>query len=102
MKRFFIILALMSTLFVWASSSIEVNSMQKKISCAPVKELIEYLTSEEYAEQPVWKGYDENSRYILFLNKKTGTWSFIQSDNTTACVLGVGERGSNIYTGPVI
>jgi hypothetical protein len=42
------------------------------------------------------------SRYSLFVNEETKSWTLIQFDEKIACVLGVGEASTRIFNGPTI
>lgn len=77
----------------------ELSTHNKKMVCADPKTIIEGLT-EQSEEQPFWNGVDDKTKYILFLNAKTGTWSLVQYNNRIACVLGVGKKGQQIFLGP--
>ena len=70
------------------STAIEIN---KKIVCDDTKSLLDTLLNE-YRESPVWAGTDDKSRYSLLINQETGTWTMIQFDKNTTCILGVGEN----------
>ena len=74
-----------------------VNS-KKPVVCADPKTVIEGLTADS-DEQPFWNGSSNKSKFILFVNTKTRTWSLVEYDNKTACVLGVGERSTHILLG---
>jgi hypothetical protein len=52
----------------------------------------------EYGEKIVWVGKDvNNGTYVsLYKNETTGTWTMIQYDNRTGCVLSAGELGTPI------
>jgi len=42
------------------------------------------------------------SKYSLFVNDDTKTWTLIQFDDTIACVLGTGGFSTYIFNGPKI
>ena len=69
------------------TTAVEIN---KKIVCDDSMPLLDSLFNE-YRESPVWAGTDEKSKYSLLINQETGTWTIIQFDKTTTCILGVGE-----------
>lgn len=64
----------------------------KTIVCGDRQEIIADLRSDKYTETPLWVGLDANddSEYLMLVNHRTGTWSILQMNATTACVLGVG------------
>ena len=74
------------------SSTVEVN---KKVVCDDTKSILDTLLNE-YHESPVWAGTDEKSKYGLLINQETGTWTMIQFDKNTTCILGVGENSREI------
>ena len=79
-------------------------TVQKPLQCGDTKTVFEGLTDGDYKEKPVWWGIDLGtpvSRYSLFVNEKTKTWTLIQFDENIACVLGVGEASTRIF-GPAI
>jgi hypothetical protein len=80
-------------------------SVQKPLICADTKELMNSLVGEDYKEKPIWMGVEKDSalaRYSLFVNEETKTWTLIQFDKKTACVLGTGEASTQMFNGPVI
>ena len=86
-----IALVLMASCIAFAlaqSTAVEIN---KKVVCDDTKSLLDTLLNE-YQESPVWAGTDEKSKYSLLINQETGTWTIIQFDKNTTCILGVGEN----------
>jgi hypothetical protein len=80
-------------------------TVQKPLQCGDTKTVFESLADGEYKEKPIWWGIDSAtpvSRYSLFVNEKTKTWTLIQFDEKVACVLGVGESSTRIFNGPAI
>jgi hypothetical protein len=67
------------------------TEVKKTVICNDTKTLYNDLVNGEYAERPVWGGDGENSQFVLLINKKTGTWTFIEFVKDRSCVLGVGE-----------
>jgi len=53
---------------------------------------------------PIWWGIEPAtvSRYSLFVNEQTKTWTLIQFDENMACILGVGNASTRIFNGPKI
>jgi hypothetical protein len=80
-------------------------TMQKPVECADTEILFRGLIGSNYAEKPIWMGVESNatlSRYSLFVNEKTKTWTLIQFDEKIACVIGTGENSTQIFNGPRI
>ena len=89
-------------LFLCISTTVSAQTLQlfeltRQMRCAPVEALIAYLMAE-YGEKVVWVGKDRNNgTYVsLYKNEATGTWTMIQYDNRTGCVLSAGELGTPI------
>lgn len=77
-------------------------TVEKPIVCEKTKLVIEGLQQGEYKEQPIWMGVDKTSRYSLFANEKTQTWTLIQFNETIACILGTGEGSRQLFLGPKV
>lgn len=77
----------------------ELFTVSKPVICSDPKSIIEYLSGEDYREQPNWAGRDEKSRYVLMVNDKTKTWSMVQFNDTVACIIGAGESASRLNLG---
>ena len=80
-------------------------TVQKPIECAETATLLRGLSGSDYKEQPIWWGIEPGatvSRYSLFVNEQTKSWTLIQFDEKIACVLGTGENSTQIFTGPKI
>jgi len=77
-----------------SAQTIQPFELTRQMKCAPVEALITHLM-EVYGEKVVWLGRDRNNgTYVsLYKNEATGTWTMIQYDNRTGCVLSVGELG---------
>ena len=84
-------------------ADLDARYVQKPIECADTKTLIQGLASENYKEKPIWWGIEPGvtlSRYSLFVNEQTKSWTLIQFDEKIACVLGTGEDSTRIFNGP--
>jgi len=80
-------------------------TVQKPLTCAPTSEVVSTLIGSDYKERPIWMGMEHStppSRYSLFVNNETKTWTLIQFDDKIACVLGTGEDSTEIFNGPKI
>lgn len=80
-------------------------TVQKPIECADTATLFRGLSGSDYKEKPIWFGTEPGatvSRYSLFVNEETKSWTLIQFDEKIACVLGTGEASTQIFNGPKI
>jgi hypothetical protein len=91
MKKLLIPILLMSIQLAYADA-IEIN---KKVVCDKTKLIMDTLITE-YKEIPLWSGSDEKSNFGLLINKETGTWTIIQFNKDTTCILGVGENSREL------
>ena len=89
-------------LFLCISTTVSAQTLQlfeltRQMRCAAVDTLIAHLM-EAYGEKVVWVGKDRNNgTYVsLYKNEATGTWTMIQYDTRTGCVLSAGELGTPI------
>lgn len=83
---------LLGALLLPAIAIAEPVTVEKPVLCENTKILIEILSNSKYKEVPVWVGNDESSKYSIFANETTGSWTFIQFNSTIACILGTGEN----------
>jgi len=80
-------------------------TVQKPVECADTAILLRGLSGSDYKEKPIWWGIEPGvtvSRYSLFVNEETKSWTLIQFDEKIACVLGTGKASTQIFTGPKI
>jgi len=80
-------------------------TVQKPIECADTATLLRGLGGSDYKEKPIWWGIEPGatvSRYSLFVNDETKSWTLIQFDEKIACVLGTGDASTQIFNGPKI
>ena len=91
----FLSMAFVIAVAIAQSKAVEIN---KKVVCDDTKTLLDTLLNE-YKESPVWAGTDDKSKYSLLINQETGTWTMIQFDKNTTCILGVGEQSRAISFG---
>jgi hypothetical protein len=77
-------------------------TVEKPIICEETGKVINALQQGQYKENPSWIGYDDKSRYALFVNEKTQTWTIIQFNDTIACIIGNGEGSRQVFTGPKV
>ena len=80
-------------------------TVQKPVECADTATLLRGLSGSDYKEKPIWFGIEPGvtvSRYSLFVNEETKSWTLIQFDEKIACVLGTGENSTQMFNGPKI
>ncbi len=63
------------------------------VICDNTQKIIESLTTN-FKEKASWTGkhIEDNSRYSLWVNEKTGSWTLLKMNPEVACILGVGEE----------
>lgn len=67
-------------------SAIQVD---KTLLCASTKDVFQSLATD-WNEKPIWGSNLKDSKVILTVNKKTGSWTIIQFNKNLACILEVG------------
>lgn len=69
----------------------------KPVVCDDAQQIIKSLT-DNYLEKLVWLAVNpyDNTRFSLFVNEKTGSWTLIQMNTEIACILGVGEQSTMV------
>jgi hypothetical protein len=100
--KYYFLLPVMLVLGIAVAKSVTV---QKPIECADTATLLRGLSGSDYKEKPIWFGIEPGatvSRYSLFVNEETKSWTLIQFDEKIACVLGTGKASTQIFTGPKI
>ena len=86
-------------------ADLDARYVQKPVECADTATLLQGLRSSDYKEKPIWLGTEPGvtlSRYSLFVNEQTKSWTLIQFDEKIACVLGAGENSTRVFDGPKI
>ena len=65
---------------------------KKEVYCDKTETMISILQGEDFEETPIWFGKADGKapNYSLLVNQKTKSWTIIQFNNETACVLGTG------------
>ena len=65
---------------------------RKPVLCDNVQTLIDSLL-HNYQEKPTWmaRNPQDDTRFTLFVNSKTGAWTLLQMTPEVACIIGVGE-----------
>lgn len=81
-------------LFCLTSSIANAQSFEtsKPVICDNTQRVIKVLL-EKYNEKPVWAAVnpEDDTRFSLFVNSKTGSWTLLQMTSKIACIIGVGE-----------
>lgn len=76
--------------------SIAQTEIQRSLPCDETSRLLAQL-SVQYKETPAWIGKLENeSKYAMFTNTQTKSWTFIQVTPRLSCVLAVGDNFQQI------
>ena len=77
-----------------AASSFGQTMLQKPVLCAEISKIFTEITGSKYKELPGWVGLsnEDNGNYVLLVNEKTQTWTFIQFEENIACILATGNR----------
>ena len=77
-------------------------TVDKPVLCDSPKIVFEAVSGGSNQEEPSWVGSDDKSKYVLMVNKKTGTWTMIQYNNNIACIIGLGENQKQLFLGPKV
>jgi len=83
--------------YVCAEENSGMQQQMKPVPCKPTKELMAEVQTK-YGEEPDWFGEDDESHYVVMLNRKTRTWTWIQYNDELACVLGFGQNVQKDHT----
>ena len=96
MKKTIIALFLCISTSVFSQST-DFFELTKAMKCTATDKLMSHLASE-FGEKLTWAGKETRTgTYLsLFKNELTGTWTMIQYDGRTGCILGAGESGTPI------
>ena len=68
------------------------------IVCDNTQKVIKVL-EEDFKEQLSWKGShtSDNSKYSLWINEKTRSWTLLKMTPETTCILGVGDESNSLF-----
>lgn len=91
-----IVVALLSGLYSIVANA-EAFQTNKPVVCDESKKIIAAL-NENWKEKIIWTASDgkDQSRYGLFVNEKTGSWTILQLTPEVACVIGVGDKSQMV------
>ena len=79
-----------------AQPSVELD---KPVICNTLEYVAEQL-SGVYKEEPHWAGTGTNSKYVMFVNPRTRTWTLVEyTDTGIACIIGTGENSTLLKFG---
>lgn len=83
---------------LWA----EPRTLSKRVMCEDTERVFKTLV-DEYKETPQWYGYNDQQKtaVTLTVNLTTGAWTLIEFNQTTACIIAVGENSSSRWGTPV-
>ncbi len=95
MRKLFLMLLLVSGL-----ANAAAFRSDKPTVCGEVDEVFASLQGAPYDELPLWMGKDlhDGTDYVMMVNNKTGSWTFIQLNDRVACVLGTGKGHTLVTT----
>ena len=93
MKKIIVLIIAAFLISVAIAQSINTAAVEarKPVVCDDSKKIYEELINSEYSEKPVWGGVADNTKFVLLINKDTGTWTLIEFNKSTSCILGFGE-----------
>lgn len=94
MNKFIVAFLLCLTSTVANAQAFQTN---KPVLCDDSKKIIEALV-EKYGEKLIWMANDmqDKSKFGLFVNEKTNTWTMLQFTSEVACIVGLGENSKLI------
>jgi len=75
--------------------------LDKPVTCSTLKTVVEQLKGI-YGEEPNWTGFGHSSKYMMFVNPKTQSWTLVEYTDTIACIIGTGERSTLLRFGSSI
>lgn len=83
-------------LIVVATTAWALTTVDKQVHCDESKKIISSLVGQDYQEKPQWLGDSEtgDSKYILMMNSITKSWTLIQMNDSVACIIGTGNKGT--------
>lgn len=94
--KFILSLIALCTFQTAQSEAVEV---EKTVTCAQIAVLVPALIRGEYKETPIWVGAtDDQTSVIMFANAKTRTWTLVEHDSKTGCVLASGSQNTFIFS----
>ena len=94
MKKFLLSLLCLSSSIAYA----ETFTANKKVVCtSDFDELQKDIATSKYKEVLHWGGMGSDKNFfVMFVNKETGTWTFIETNGKSACIIGAGENSTDV------
>jgi hypothetical protein len=88
MRNLFLLAVLFMTTTAFAQTK-----LSKEVNCYTTEAALKILF-EEFKEKPVWMGKTDeaNDNYMLLINPVTQTWTLLQLNRKTSCIVGSGEK----------
>ena len=84
--------------FAASAVSAEPFPSQKPVVCEEY-EIVMATLAEQYHETVAWMGKDikNGNAHIMTVNEKEGTWTYIETNGQTACILGTGTKSTPMF-----
>jgi hypothetical protein len=85
--------ALLASVFaLFTSTAFAQIIVQKPTVCGDAAAIFTEITGKDIKESPHWTGMSDtgNNGFVLLVNSKTKTWTFIQFEKSMACILALG------------
>jgi hypothetical protein len=82
-------------MFVASSAIADPFPSEKPVICEDY-DVVTAALAEKYHEKMVWMGKDIKNGNVHFLtvNEKEGSWTYVETDGKTACILGAGTKST--------
>lgn len=98
MKKFMALIVLATVTTLTQATEGTWFKSHKPVDCGPFREIVEMITGNEFRERVTWLGnsHQDHTKFVLFRNPDTNTWTVIQYGQDIACVLGMGS-GDNTF-----
>ena len=89
------LLFVLAVIFAGNVQAQEVMNLTKQMKCSKAEFIMNEYT-QKWGEVPVWVAKTSNGTHVtLLINKEKKTWTMIEYDARIACVLNVGQGGSD-------
>lgn len=71
---------------------------EKTMVCDSAQKIMKALLADNFKEMPIWigKSDQDDSKYSIFSNEKTKTWTILQFNDKIACILGTGTDSNSL------
>lgn len=91
-----VILVIIILMLITKDANAQPKELQKPVLCDTLEKVVEAV-SKQFGEKPMWSGKDQKTQYVITFNEKSKSWTFVQFDESMACILGTGEGGQLIF-----